>query len=594
MRHGAQLVVALTMLITAHPGDARAGGGLLDPSFGTNGIADVPTTTYGSLQGQVRITPSGMLIGMLGGPAPQRLYRAFLDGSLDPSFGTDGFVAVPDLSASSFDLGAVDDTGRMLLFGTKFDAQLSGDWIVVRLLASGTLDPSFGSGGVVTTNLGASDIALALVVQPDGKIVVGGRKFPDSALVRYNSDGSLDAGFGTGGVAVVDLGGIDAVIPQAIQDDGKILAGLGSSGPGFKVARFKTDGSLDTGFGTGGTAVVVVGDGSGTSLALQSDGKILLTGNSDADVSDRDFAVARLESDGTPDASFGSAGLVVTDFTGDTDESRRLVVQRDGRIVVIGVVQPASSTGQQIALARYDADGALDTSFGTSGLVVTPVEDASAPISALLLPDGDILVAGNTPNHARNFLLRYLACGPCDVTTAGGCVTAPLAGCIRTTVPRGAKLRITDRDHDASDALEFTLKKGGATTAADFGDPSADDGLVLCVSGVRSRTNILPGGQCGSAPCWRGRGDPPGSEGWTRSDTRGRSDGVVAVSLTPGPAGKAAVRVRAKGSGAKLPSLPLTLPVTARLQSASGQCWEAEFDAVVRRNVDGKFKGEGD
>ncbi|MBI2337080.1 MAG: hypothetical protein HYU97_10030 [Deltaproteobacteria bacterium] len=241
------------------------------------------------------------------------------------------------------------------------------------------MDTTFGTGGLVTTDFSGSslDQASEMVLQSDGKIVVGGYSDAggsnDFALARYSSDGSLDTTFGTGGLVTTDFSGSsdDQARQMVLQSDGKIVVGgysdAGGSGD-FALARYSSDGSLDTTFGTGG---LVTTDFSGSSLdqagpvVLQSDGKIVVGGYSDAGGSN-DFALARYSSDGSLDTTFGTGGLVTTNFSGSSsDVAIATVLQSDGKIVVGGI----SSAGGSIdfALARYGSDGSLDTTFGTGG-----------------------------------------------------------------------------------------------------------------------------------------------------------------------------------------------------------------------------------
>src|SRR4249919_106921 len=200
--------------------------------------------------------------------------------------------------------------------------------------APGGLDPTFGVGGRVTTDFNLStDIANAVALQADGKLVVVGDTYTnndfsdeDFAIARYNPDGTLDAGFGTNGRVTTDFPGLAAVASAVLlQPDGKILV-AGGAYPlfvflgNFELARYNPDGSLDASFGDGGIVTTVFPHGSyASALALQPDGKILAAGTDYVDFtseanSDTDFAIARYAPNGSPDASFGNGGQVTTDF----------------------------------------------------------------------------------------------------------------------------------------------------------------------------------------------------------------------------------------------------------------------------------------
>src|SRR5579885_3479628 len=246
--------------------------------------------------------------------------------------------------------------------------------------APGGLDPSFGQNGRVVTDFDQStDVANAVAVQPDGKLVVGGTTYinndfsgEDFALARYNPDGSLDTSFGNNGRVTTDFPGLAAVISAvAVQPDGKILV-AGGAFPlftflgNFELARYNPDGSLDASFGHGGIVTThFPGQGSyAFALALQADGRIVAAGTdfidfSSSDSSNTDFALARYNLDGSPDTGFGSGGQVTTDFRGLNDDAFAVLVQPDGRIVAVGSAR-AQSTDYDFAAARYLVDGRLD------------------------------------------------------------------------------------------------------------------------------------------------------------------------------------------------------------------------------------------
>ena len=206
------------------------------------------------------------------------------------------------------------------------------------LLAVVLPDTSFSSDGKVTTDLGfiAIDIGRSVALQSNGKIIVAGDSNGDFALVRYNTDGSLDTSFSTDGKVTTGFGllTIDIGYSLAIQADGKILV-AGTDGTDFALARYNSDGSLDTSFSSDGKVTTDLGFIAvdiGYSIAVQADGKIVVAG-----VSNGDFALVRYNSDGSLDTSFSSDGKVTTDFgllTIDTIYS--LVVQADGKILVAG------------------------------------------------------------------------------------------------------------------------------------------------------------------------------------------------------------------------------------------------------------------
>ncbi|MUG95782.1 tandem-95 repeat protein [Scytonema sp. UIC 10036] len=303
----------------------------------------------------------------------------------------------------------------------------ANETVSVSLLNPGDLDPSFGMGGKVFTNLGNFDSANSVAIQSDGKIVVAGSN-GDFALARYNTNGTLDSSFGSGGKVVTDFNGsTDHGNSVAIQSDGKIVvAGVAwsNSQTDFALARYNTNGSLDTSFGNGGkviTPISSLGDWANC-VTIQSDGKIVVGGyisNISTSHSDLDFALVRYNPNGTPDSSFGNGGKVVTSMTTDQDVIYSIVIQPDSKIVVGG------SAAGDFALSRYNPNGTLDTSFGMGGKVITDfgIERYSG-YSIALQPDGKIVMAGSN----RDFVLaRYNTNGTLDTSFgSSGKVTTPI------------------------------------------------------------------------------------------------------------------------------------------------------------------------
>ncbi len=278
---------------------------------------------------------------------------------------------------------------------------------------SGGLDPGFGSNGKVSTAFGGDDTAMAL--QADGKIVMVGGSGTDFVLARYNLDGSLDTSFGSGGLVTSDVGvgSADEARAVAIQADGKIVV-AGNAVVGrtsnnqfnfdFALARFNADGSPDLSFGSGGK---VTTDFNGQTdrafaLAIQGDGKIVVAGSATpASGISTDFAVARYDSAGAPDGSFGSGGKLTTDIGGAIDIAQNIVVQPNGAILVSGVLTLGSSPVLGHAgLARYDAIGNPDNSFGTAGKLTLP--NLALGEALALQADGRIVIAGSAPVGGRS------------------------------------------------------------------------------------------------------------------------------------------------------------------------------------------------
>ena len=292
------------------------------------------------------------------------------------------------------------------------------------------LDPTFGIGGKVTTpfNTKASEIH-AVAEQDDGKIVVVGwvqNTNKDFALARYNTDGSLDTAFGTGGRVSTDFGSADEARAVAIQSDGKIVvAGYAldsNTGNDFAAARYNTDGSLDTAFDTDGKLTTNMGaTDEAHAVAIQSDGKIVLAGQTG-----HSFGVARYTTAGALDTAFDTDGKQSTSFTaGVFDVARAVATQSDGKIVLAGYATntngtPAVTTDdhKDFALARYTTTGVLDTGFDTDGKVTTAIGSTTDDeINDIALDgDGKIVAAGYTHQgtYREVALARYTTAGALD------------------------------------------------------------------------------------------------------------------------------------------------------------------------------------
>jgi uncharacterized delta-60 repeat protein len=366
------------------------------------------------------------------------------DGDLDRTFG-DIFLnreragkVMTDFNQST-DLAnavAVQPDGKLVVVGTTYinNDYTEEDFAVARYNVNGTLDTTFGSGGKVRTDFpGLAAVASSVVIQPDGKVVVAGGAFPlftflgDFKLVRYNPNGSLDSSFGNGGIVTTSFSGDGSyAFALALQSDGKIIAAGtafvdfnpgDSSNTDFALARYNPDGTPDATFGNGGevTTNFVGFEDDAYSVLIQPDGKIVAVGSANDPATFYDFAAARYLSNGTIDATFGVAGRVRTDF-GDQnfDRAHSAALQPDGRIVAAGFAISQNGLVQNFAVARYSSNGALDTSFSTDGM--TQIDFGSCCQSAskvLLQGDGKIITVGyaNTESSDSDFLLARLSPG---------------------------------------------------------------------------------------------------------------------------------------------------------------------------------------
>ena len=396
----------------------------------------------GSLAGVLRTALLASLLFALSLPSPAQA----APGDLDPTFGVGGKVTTDFGGGELAFAVAVQPDGKIVTAGGS-DCCV-GAFRLARHNPDGTLDIAFGNGGKVTTTFRGSDSASALALQPDGKIVVAGSTggIFAFALARYLPDGSLDATFGSGGKVTTNFG---LAFALAIQPDGKIVVAGGTDN--FLLARYNPDGSLDPTFGAGGKVITDFGgDDSAFALAFQADGKIVVAGKSEVftGIVGGDFALARYNSDGSLDATFGNGGKVTTDFINHSvDGAFAVALQPDGKIVVGGATTPIPIVAPPaFALGRYLPNGSLDATFGNSGKVITsfggPLCNSKTCLSdgvrsLVLQPGGKIVAAGRfftgltgLGNFTGNFALAsYHPDGSVDTTFGdGGKVTTDFGG----------------------------------------------------------------------------------------------------------------------------------------------------------------------
>jgi uncharacterized delta-60 repeat protein len=382
--------------------------GALDTTFG-GGAGYVTTSTSPSKNNDtataVLIQPwDGKIVAAGEANGVMSLVRYNTDGSLDTTFGRGGVAG--SKGAGSGGPAALypssDTTGN-----AKKLVEASGGSLV-RFNVNGSVDTSFGTRGVATVSLDGS--ILGLVIQSDGKLVVGG----GNQLARLNANGTLDATFGSGGIATLSSlgsGGSVGLTGLGLQPDGKLVVGGETPSNVWQLARFNSSGTLDTTFdsagsvpgtvsfsfaaGLGGPSGLAIYPGTGPDTA--DAGKIEIAGSLQGN--SYEPALARYNADGTPDTTFGQSGQVVTPFPTSSIGVTATALQADGKIIVVGLSQA------EFGVLRYNTDGSLDTTFSNSagrqvlpngGLVQTFVNGTgeNRPRAVAIQPDGRIVVAG--------------------------------------------------------------------------------------------------------------------------------------------------------------------------------------------------------
>jgi uncharacterized delta-60 repeat protein len=334
-------------------------------------------------------------------------------GSLDPTFGSSGIVTTP---GTSFAAAALERDGKIVVVGLA-----SNGATILRYNSNGTLDSTFGAGGQVTLNIDDSGSAFAVAIQSDGKILVGAPDELQLGIFRLNTNGSLDTSFGSKGVATITATRAPFLTPAngtiALLAGGKILVLAQSTPLGAEVfERLLSNGTPDSSFGTNGAAALVAG---GQMLALQPSGEMLvLAGMFTQGV------VSRYEANGTLDATFGGAGQAAGLGIGGA----MAVIESSSEFIVAGslVTPPLSPQGNTTGflLVRYKSNGNIDTTFGTNGVTTTPFPGNlfSAAAAVALQSNGDIVAGGSTSATSNNpsvsdfALARYTASGVLDTT----------------------------------------------------------------------------------------------------------------------------------------------------------------------------------
>ncbi len=343
-------------------------------------------------------------------------------GSPDPSFGGGDGLVTTTFAANSHTVGcavAVQPDGKIVVAGGTWvpGTEGSGQMVLTRYLPNGNLDNTFnGSGKLSTTVAGMNAYVQALAIQPDGKIIAVGNAFDNTqymiALFRFNADGSPDNSFDIDGVVTTDVGTTyQSLSTVALQPDGKILVG-GYAGNAnepfdrFLVVRYKSNGTLDHTFDGDGIVITSVGDAytDVNALLVQPDGKIIAAGYANMNGFE-DFAALRYNANGSLDQSFNSDGIVMASFTSKDDGANGAVLQPDGKIVLAGYAGSGTST-TEFAVARFTANGYLDNSFHGDGMATAPLNGQARAIA--LQPDGKILLGGSAYNSGWDMALARL------------------------------------------------------------------------------------------------------------------------------------------------------------------------------------------
>ena len=416
--------------------------GMLDVSFDGDGIVATPINSSSSEGVAATLQPDGKIVVIgttfISGTIYYVVVRYNSDGSLDPTFDGDGIFTENRATVGSPRAVAIQPDGKIVIAGNKTgEFNFGSDFSIVRLNSNGSYDASFDGDGRVLVSAGdpqtgGEDFTNALALQPDGKILIGGQSNflstgYDFSLLRLNSDGSLDTSFDGDGKVRTTFGengqgeGISSIF---VLPDGKILAaGTGNEGSvrGFALARYNSDGSLDTTLSGDGKVVTQISNNSSESIraaVLQPDGKIVVAGYSVLQ-----FLVARFNPDGTFDNSFSNDGKAFTTiYETGSSQANSLILEANGKIIAVGTSTiGGNSIDGDFAIARYNPDGTPSTDFGVFGRVSTNLFNYSSEANAVAITsDGKILAAGTLQSNVETngLIVRYTPDGRLDSTFA--------------------------------------------------------------------------------------------------------------------------------------------------------------------------------
>ena len=419
-------ITLLLLVLLTFSAKASTPAGSLDNTFGNNGVT---TTHFTSGMSQIwgmgidsnkNIVAGGFAWN--GKDLDFAVARYKPNGVLDSTFGVNGMVitAVGDSNDLSFAL-VVQPDNKIVLGGFSYVANKGYDFAAVRYTTNGLVDSTFGVNGIALAAPGAGDDkAFCMALQNDWSIVMGGASFNGTtnefAVVRFKTNGALDASYGHNGIVTTQMGTGDATsYGMTMQSDWSIVLGGSALGAGgtnaFALARIDSTGKLDNSFGDGGKVLTTFNsaDAGAYAVALQPDGKILATGYEN-NGQFNDFAISRYNINGSPDTSFNHTGMATTGLGDSVNAMYAIAVQPDGKIVSAGSVYNGAT--QNSALTRYKPDGTLDEDFGGNGKVVTPLSDnTNIDYAVAIQSDGKILVSGyNTDSTQNNFALaRYIS-----------------------------------------------------------------------------------------------------------------------------------------------------------------------------------------
>ena len=375
----------------------------LDNTFGTGGIVTTSLGLFDAINGIQEQADNNIITDgstFISSKTQLGLARYTSTGSLDVTFDSDGTKNVLIGTLSQGSALALQSDNKIVVAGTVYDSQ--SKFALFRFNTNGSLDTGFNSIGYITTSIGTGAAGNSVAIQADGAIVVGGvavSGMPQFTLARYTTLGVLDTTFSPSGTVLTPIGFQSGINGIALQSDGKIVAtGYVFDGALLRivVARYNTDGSIDTDFGSSGIVATTVGtEGRGYDVAIQTDGDIVVAGYT-IEAGIKKFVVVRYDTNGDLDTTFNSTGIVTTQIN-QAAQAYAIAIQTDQKIIVGGY--SVGNTATEFALTRYTTAGALDSTFDSDGIQTTIIGSEAQINSLAIQSDNKILAAGGSDNN---------------------------------------------------------------------------------------------------------------------------------------------------------------------------------------------------
>lgn len=436
-------ILFISLLAVSIAAPVFAAGGFPDKQFAGNGKSVLALPNSSEKAADAAVQPDGkiVVVGSIlvagGAGFDMLIVRYNENGTIDTTFADQGqkIISVNSMSDHATSV-AIQADGKIVVAGSSQSFTSVTDFTVIRLSSGGQLDSTFGLGGIklvapTANGNGAMGMALQTIDGQEKIVVAGygqGQSQPVMAFVRLNSNGELDPNFGTGGIATISsTSAMEYAYDVAIQNGGgenKIVGagysrfnlGGGSYRDDFAVVRLLSNGTPDAGFGTVGkvrTQMAGTSGARGVVIQRVDQTEKIVAGGYTFRAGANDFSLARYNADGALDTTFGTQGRAYLDIAGNKeDQIQDLLIQPDGKMIGVGWTRTAfSAPGQDFALARFNADGSLDKSFGACGKVVTDLgSDTDIAYGGALAPDGRVIAVGEfqaTPSSADISIARY-------------------------------------------------------------------------------------------------------------------------------------------------------------------------------------------